>query len=167
MSDIYYGWGPVFKPYNSRSPSEWLTFHQLGIYVFDLGRDLLPDELASLSGNYLRIWGLEFEEGTLIAIDGYEVVESCELFPTDEPMPENAKLEITNIAIADILTQDAFMASQLTTYILKQNTFWVQVTNVGQERFAPSGGNDLYALQVILKQFGGKLEDQEFTPISL
>lgn len=112
------------------------------------------------------------ESDLIVAFSGVERVNSCMTLPaftptTIPPIPQSAELAVTNFALAETLTQDALAASHFTTHVLKRNVLWVEVTNTGGAPFvAPSSGGR-YILQVIVKQPGGKLEEQEFASPSL
>jgi hypothetical protein len=90
-------------------------------------------------------------------------VVTATLSPTLTP-PE---IVLTDFTLADTLTS---FSNFKTPVVLKPNTLWIQITNIGQSPFYPPGGSGQYVLQVILKQQGGKLEEYDYVsgqPLSL
>jgi peptidoglycan hydrolase-like protein with peptidoglycan-binding domain len=92
---------------------------------------------------------------------------SVPIQPPPAPVLSPADVRITDFTLDDTLTNFSVLAPPT---IFKSNTLWVQITNTGETTFTPPGGRGEYALQVILKQPGGKLEEYDYTsgdPLSL
>lgn len=138
-----------------------LTTEDGRIFSFLILEEPFFSQLMSLPPPaYFRINNPKFynddpSTGMVVSWTNIEKVETC--------APE---LRVTNFALAETLTQDALAASHFTTQQLRRNILWVEVTNTGGAPFvAPSDGGQ-YILQVIVKQPGGKLEEQEFDSLT-
>ena len=68
-------------------------------------------------------------------------------------------IRLTGFTLSDTLSDFAVLQPPI---VLRPNTLWIQITNVGQSPFDPPSGAGQYTLQVVLKGTEGKLEEYDF-----